>query len=221
MPAAVVCTGEEGVIAPSDEQLLRDHLAGQDGAFARLVQRYAPELYQFVLRFTRSAAAAEDIVQETLLQLHAAAPTFDPGRRLKPWVFTIAANKARDYIRRRDRRREVPLQAEGAEPGVSYARFEELISTPADAPEDAATLDERRQAVSRAIDAMPVRLSEVLVLAYFHRLPYREIGEVLGLPIGTVKSRLHSAIVFFAEQYRAELRDTSGQAGEDPGKEEP
>lgn len=209
------------MIAPSDEQLLRDHLAGQDGAFARLVQRYAPELYQFVLRFTRSAAAAEDIVQDTLLQLHAAAPTFDPGRRLKPWVFTIAANKARDYIRRRDRRREVPIEAEGAEPGVSYSRFEELIATPAEASEDTATLDERRQVVARVIDGMPAKLSEVLVLAYFHRLPYREIGEVLGLPIGTVKSRLHSAIVHFAEQYRTGLRDLPDQAGEDHGKEEP
>lgn len=209
------------MIAPSDEQLLRDHLAGQDGAFARLVQRYAPELYQFVLRFTRSVAAAEDIVQDTLLQLHAAAPTFDPGRRLKPWVFTIAANKARDYIRRRDRRREVPIEAEGVESGVSYSRFEELISTPADAPEDAASLDERRQVVTRVIDAMPMKLSEVLVLAYFHRLPYREIGEVLGLPIGTVKSRLHSAIIHFAEHYRAGIRDGSGKADEDSDKEKP
>ena len=91
---------------PSDEELLRDFLAGDAGAFERIVQRFATELFTFVFRFVGGAAAAEDVVQETFLQVHQSAEGFDKDRRFKPWLFTIAANKARDHLRSRARKRE-------------------------------------------------------------------------------------------------------------------
>ena len=96
---------------PSDEELLARHIAGEPNHFEVLVKRYSSELYQFVVRFTGSRTMADDVVQETFLQVHLAASSFDPTRRFKPWLFTIAANKARDMLRSKARRPEIPLDA--------------------------------------------------------------------------------------------------------------
>jgi len=94
------------VEAPTDETLLQEYVEGQTANFELLVRRHTRELFQFVLRFTRSSMAAEDVVQETFLQVHLSAGSFDFSRRFKPWLFTIGANKARDYLRSRIRKRE-------------------------------------------------------------------------------------------------------------------
>lgn len=191
--------------APTDEQLLGDFVQGQPAGFELLVRRYAQELHRFAQRITGSSAAAEDVVQETFLQVYNSAGSFDRTRRLKPWLFTIAANKARDHLRRRTRRREVPFEAQIRSDDETRQRFLDLLSSDADQPDDALELDERRRVVRDLVEEMPERLREVLVLAYFHRLPYREIAEAIEVPLGTVKSRLHAAVVWFAEKYRDEL----------------
>ena len=98
----------------SDEQLLADHLAGVPGAFDGLVARYAHELYGFLCRFVADATLAEDLIQETFVQVHLAAASFDPARSFRPWLYTIAANKARDHLRARGRRQQYSLDATGA-----------------------------------------------------------------------------------------------------------
>src|SRR5207237_6311742 len=95
----------------SDEQLLADYRAGDRASFSELVGRYQRELYHFLVRFLGNRAAAEDVFQETFLQVHQSAEQFDPQRRFRPWLFTIAANKARDLIRSQARRPTNPLQA--------------------------------------------------------------------------------------------------------------
>src|SRR4029434_5136471 len=79
--------------------------------FAVLVLRYQRELYHFLVRFLGDRAAAEDVLQESFLPVHQSADQFDPQRRFRPWLFTIAANKARDLIRSQARRPTNPLQA--------------------------------------------------------------------------------------------------------------
>src|SRR5438309_8084608 len=96
---------------PSDEQLLAEYRGGDKGKFAVLVLRYQRELYHFLVRFLGDRAAAEDVFQETFLQVHQSADQFDPQRRFRPWLFTIAANKARDLMRSQARRPTNPLQA--------------------------------------------------------------------------------------------------------------
>ena len=193
--------------APTDEKLLADYLEGEPGSFELLVRRHTQELYQFALRFTRNSVAAEDVVQETFLQMHASAGSFDPRRRFKPWLFTIAANKARDYIRRRKRRRELPFEAQVSDEDAASQRFVELLSTAGEAPGEDMLLEEKRRIVKSAVDGMPPKLCEVLILAYYHRFPYKEIAEVLGIPLGTVKSRLHAAVAAFEACYRELLQE--------------
>jgi len=196
------------VDAPTDERLLQDYLRGKPGSFELLVRRHAPELHQFVVRFTGDSAAAEDVVQESFLQVHTSADQFDAHRRFKPWLFTIAANKARDYLRRRTRRREVPADAHLNEDGDAGPRFVQLLSAENEAPDEELAAEEKRRLVRTVLDSMPEKLREVLVLAYYHRFPYKDIGEVVGIPLGTVKSRLHAAVVHFGERYREAVAET-------------
>lgn len=191
--------------APTDEQLLAAHLAGDGHAFRKLVERYHREIYQFVFRFTRSASAADDVVQDTFVQVHLSANSFDADRRLKPWLFTIAANKARDHLRSRSRRKEMPLDAAvGDDEGQ---RFLDLMADDAAMPDEKLLDSERREIVREAVEQMPDNLAQILTLAYFNEFPYKEIADILDIPLGTVKSRLHSAVAHFGNTYRALLKN--------------
>ena len=83
----------------TDEELLVGYARGDQHALAELIRRYQKELYAFLARFVCDGPAAEDLFQETFIQVHRNAGTFDAARRFRPWLFTIAANKARDYLR--------------------------------------------------------------------------------------------------------------------------
>ena len=194
--------------APTDEELLAEYLAGHADRFELLVRRHSDELFRFVVRFTGNAATAEDIVQEAFLQVHLAASSFDRQRRFKPWLFTIAANKARDMLRGRARRPEVPLDAfVGTGDDEEGRRFLDFLADPSGAPAGILETDERKELVRKIVQAMPAHLREVLVLAYFHRFPYMDMAEILGIPLGTVKSRLHAAVACFAKAYQAAVRE--------------
>src|SRR3954471_5926534 len=95
----------------TDEELLAAYRTGDRSSFNALVERYQRELFHFLVRFLGDRAAAEDIFQEPFLQVHQSADQFDPTRRFRPWLFTIAANKGRDLIRSQARRPTNPLQA--------------------------------------------------------------------------------------------------------------
>lgn len=192
---------------PTDEQLLADYVAGQIDGFELLVRRHSQELFRFLARFTGSGTMAEDIAQEAFLQVHLSAASFDKSRRFKPWLFTIAANKARDQMRSRRRRPEIPLDAHvGAEEDESQ-RFLDFLADSSAAPADTAEHEEEREFVRTLLSRLPEHLREVLVLSYYHRFPYKEIAEILDVPLGTVKSRLHAAVGQFGQSYRAATRD--------------
>src|SRR4051812_5021886 len=95
----------------TDEQLLSAYRSGDKASFSNLVTRYQRELFHFLIRFLGDRAAAEDVFQEAFLQVHQSADQFDLQRRFRPWLFTIAANKARDLMRSQARRPTNPLQA--------------------------------------------------------------------------------------------------------------
>ena len=186
----------------SDETLLSDYLSGDRAAFAALVERYRRELHGFLARFLGSNAAADDVFQETFLQVHLAADTFDRARAFKPWLFTIAANKARDWHRRQKRRRALSLDAPTGS-DAEGARMVDLMDGGAPAPDASLEGAEVRAQVKDVVDAMPAIYREVLQLNYFQRMSYQQISEVLGIPLGTVKSRIHAATATFADQWKS------------------
>jgi len=192
----------EGGASVSDERLLARTLAGDEAAFRALVERYSGELFQFVVRFTRSAAVAEDVVQETFLQVYQSAASFDPKRSFRPWLFAIAANKARDQLRTTARRREVAASGGSGSREEQEVSLLDFLSAETAWPGDAMETDEQREVVRGIVSRMPDNLREVLVMGYYHHFPYKDIAEMLGIPLGTVKSRLHAAVSCFAEAYK-------------------
>ena len=194
----------------TDEQLFAAYRAGDREAFAGLVRRHERELYRFLRRFTGDAAAADDLFQEAFLQVHQSADRFDPTKSFRPWLFTIAANKARDLLRARARRRMLSTDTV-----IDRDRLTSLIDTlPADdaGPCDLAEAADLHRRVSAVVEALPKIHAEVLRLAYFRQLPYRDIALTLGLPLGTIKSRLHVAVKAFAAAWaRQNARCASGR----------
>ncbi|MHC4718591.1 MAG: RNA polymerase sigma factor, partial [Planctomycetota bacterium] len=188
----------------SDEQLMLRYQQGDTAALETLIRRYRRELFHFLARFVGNAALAEDVFQETFLQVHLSAGGFDVSRRLKPWLFTIAANKARDALRSRSRRPAAELDAMvGAAGDEDSARYVDLM--PAEIPPPSQTIENRETAecVRNIVRQMPDNLRTVLLLGYFHELPYKDISEILNVPLGTVKSRLHVAVKEFARRWKA------------------
>jgi RNA polymerase sigma-70 factor (ECF subfamily) len=185
----------------TDEQLVEQYRHGDDAAFAQLVRRYRRELFNFLARYCGNRTVADDLFQESFLQVHLSADRFDTQKRFKPWLFTIAANKTRDYLRSNRRQASKPLLAPiaGADEGTAYADLLE-----ADLPLPGAQVEAREQQemVRQAVEALPDHLREVLLLAYFHQFSYREIAQMLSIPIGTVKSRLHAAVSAFATEWK-------------------
>lgn len=192
----------------SDEQLLDRYRNGQAAAFRTLLERYETDLIRFLIRLSGDRQIAEDAFQEAFLQVHLSADTFDISRRFKPWLFTIAANKARDLLRKKARRQALDLSApisggrNSGEPGSGGRTYVDLMEIDVPPPDAALDLAERDRRVQEAIDRLPLPLREILLLAYFQRLSYLQISEELGIPLGTVKSRLHSAVASFAKQWK-------------------
>src|SRR4029077_6490405 len=118
------------------EQLLAGYRDGDKASFSALVSRYQRELYHFLVRFLGNRAAAEDVFQETFLQVHQSAEAFALQRRFKPWLFTIAANKARDLIRSQARRPTNPLQASISPGDEESGEFIDLMQSTAELPSE-------------------------------------------------------------------------------------
>jgi len=188
----------------SDEVLFERYRGGDRGAFRTIIERHQPELLRFLTRLVGDQAGAEDVFQEAFLQVHLSADTFDATRRFRPWLFTIAANKARDYLRRKGRRRTLELSApvdRGGE-GGDAGSFIDLMEVRVPSPSDALDRDETNRQVQKALDELPLILREILLLAYFQRISYAQISDELGIPLGTVKSRLHAAVAAFAKKWK-------------------
>ena len=196
----------------SDESLMAAYLEGDRGAFASLVERHRAELHGFLARFLGSSAAADDVFQETFLQVHVAASSFDPARTFKPWLFTIAANKARDWHRRQKRRRAASLDAP-ASSDADGARLVDLMQSGSEAPGAALEVAETKARVKELVDGLPAVYREVLQLNYFQKMSYQQISEVLGVPLGTVKSRLHSAVATFADAWKTSAHRAARRSG--------
>lgn len=193
----------------SDEALLVSYREGDRDAFRTLIDRYRNELLAFLSRFLSNRAAAEDVFQETFLQIHLSADSFDATRTFKPWLFTIAANKARDFHRRRKRRAAASLSAPigGGDDG---AEFVDLLSGGDATPDTPVEQEEQAALVKRVVDELPDHYREILLLSYFQRMSYQQIAETLEVPLGTVKSRLHSAVASFERSWRIATADGGG-----------
>ncbi|MHB8971518.1 MAG: RNA polymerase sigma factor [Pirellulaceae bacterium] len=178
----------------SDERLLLEYRrTGHRELFADLVRRYERELYNYLRRYLGDTGMAEDAFQATFLQVHLKCDQFEEGRRFRPWLYTIATNQAIDAQRRNKRHRMVSLDRVGGEGDEVGKLVDLLVSTDGD-PLDHVTQYERGEWVREAMDELSDQMRSVVQLVYYEGMKYREAADVLSIPVGTVKSRLHSAI---------------------------
>jgi RNA polymerase sigma-70 factor (ECF subfamily) len=194
----------------TDEELLTRLKAGQMDQFGLLVRRYERELYGYLRRYLGDDSLAEDVFQNTFLQIFQKIDQYEDGRPVRPWLYTIATHQAIDALRRAGRRPVVSLdEARKADPNGETHSLRELVEARTSDPFEHLEREERRERVRAGVAALPDHLRSTLLLAYYQGMKYREIAEVLDIPVGTVKSRLHAAIAKLQEawQQHSSLRE--------------
>lgn len=186
----------------SDEELLAQFQSGQRRAFEVLVRRYERELFGYLRRYLGDATLADDVFQNTFLQLYTKINTYERGRPVRPWLYTIATHQAIDALRRHGRHATLSLDEQrSAAEGSDLHQLLDTLQQRGPDPLEAVQAEERRRLVSASVDRLPEHLRQVVLLAYYHGLKYREIATIVRIPVGTVKSRLHAALLKLHEAW--------------------
>ncbi len=195
-------------IPVTDEQLLETYRqTGDREAFALLVYRYERELYNYLRRYLGNAEMAEDVFQSTFLLVHLRCEQFRADRKFRPWLYTIATNQAIDARRRTKRHRMMSLDTPREMEHDELGQLVNLLETAETNPLDSTLDEERKNLIRSTLEQLPEQLYAVLQLVYFQGMKYREAADVLGIPVGTVKSRVHAAISRLGEVWNSHQVD--------------
>jgi len=176
-------------VSDDDVVLVRRCLGGDERAYRELVERYQARVFSLALRMVRQRQDAEDLTQDTFVRMFRAAERYDPNRPFSSWLFTIAARLCIDHIRRR-RIKAVSLTR--SEPGSEEEHDIDVVD-PGLAPDEVTTRHEEERRTQELIDGLPPHYRIVVMLRHQQDLSYEEIADVLNLPLGTVKARIHRA----------------------------
>ncbi len=199
----------ESARAGLDPDLVLRAQSGEREARDELARRHGRSAYLLALQLLGNPADAQDVAQESLLRFFAGLRRLDPRRPVQPWLFTIVRNRARDVWRRRKVRRAESLDAPGS---VGEGLGRQVADERAD-PEADLHRAELKRRVWRALGELSPARREILVLRDYHDLSYAEIAAVLGIPKGTVMSRLHGARKALRERLLpGAARETEGGA---------
>ena len=186
VPARPAAAGEARAADP-DQALVAAAAAGDRAAFEALVRRHQTRIVNYAMAIVKDPADAEDVAQETFIRAYRSLARFRGDSSFKTWLYTIATNAARTGLERRGRRGRVEDGSLDDEAGPLAA---------ADVPAgdaDAETALVRREAIDRALAALPPDLRVAVVLRDVEGLDYKEIAAATGAPIGTVESRIFRA----------------------------
>jgi RNA polymerase sigma-70 factor (ECF subfamily) len=185
----------------NDHELVSSFKHGDVEALGVLMERHKAALYGYLLRVTRSQAAAEDIFQEVFLKLVRNPSVYGEREKFRAWLFTVARNAAMDHFRRESSRGEVPLEGTGEKAGPA-----DFAVSPEPGPAEAAENRALGKKIEAALELLSADQREVFYLRHYSGLSFREIAGALSLPIGTVLARMSRA----AAQLR-KILDEGGQ----------
>jgi RNA polymerase sigma-70 factor (ECF subfamily) len=167
------------------EGLLGLVAGGDEPAFAELYRRVAPAVFGLVTKVVRNPAQAEEVTQEEFVELWRTAPRFDPARgTARSWIMTCAHRRAVDRVRSAERAARRDDLAGRRDQGRPYDEVVEQVETSLE-----------REHVRRGLDVLTDLQREAVVLAYYGGYTHREIAELLGVPSGTVKTRLRDGLI--------------------------
>jgi len=159
-------------------------------AFRQLVDHYQNKIYHLAYRMLGNTHEAEDVVQETFLRVYKNLVRYDPAQKFSTWIYRIGTNLCIDILRKRKRKRSISLDANLFD-SESSDGYDFMPTDEAEQPENLLVLSETRRQVREALDKMPEQYKSIMILRYLHDLSLQEIGEVLDLPVTTIKTRLH------------------------------
>jgi len=189
-----------------DQHLIAECLAGRSSAFGELVCRYQDRLYNSVYRLTANAEDAQDVVQETFIQAYQSLSTFKGDSLFFTWIYRIAINTA--ITLKRKQKSTISINASGQQGGI----IDPLDSSEFNQPDHVLELAEKEQTIQQALNRLSSEHRTVLVMKDLEGMKYEEMADILQVPIGTIRSRLHRA--------RLELREIL-EAGEENQGESP
>ncbi|MBN1999387.1 sigma-70 family RNA polymerase sigma factor [candidate division KSB1 bacterium] len=171
----------------SDEELIQNFQQGDLAAFDVIVRKYKDQLLNFAFRFLGNQEEAEDVVQETFLRLYRNKHAYRKIAKFSTWLYTIAGNLAKTELRKRKRRRLVSIS------DLGYEEKEYEIEDTSTDTERAVDSVLKEEFIQHAISGLSNRFREVIILRDIQGLSYEEVGEILKIPLGTVKSRVNRA----------------------------
>jgi len=173
----------------TDEQLVERVFRGEKSAFDLLVLRYQHRLLGLIGRYVRDRHEAEDVAQETFIKAYKALGSFRGESAFYTWLYRIAINTARNHLVSKGRRPpDIDVDVDDAEHLDTQAAMTDM-----DSPEAFHARDELKKAIDQAIEELPEDLRTALSLREFSGLSYEEITEIMGCPVGTVRSRIFRA----------------------------
>jgi RNA polymerase sigma-70 factor (ECF subfamily) len=191
----------------SDETLMLSFRDGDARAFEELVARHRRGLFNFLLRSVQNRSRAEELLQEVFLRVVRSKDRYERTAKLTTWLYTIARNLCVDESRRAKFRRTTSLDAPRRgleEDGPSMIETVAADQVPTD---ERAAAPQIRQRIARAIDLLPEDQREVFLMRQINGLSFKEIGDVVGAPENTVKSRMRYAL----EKLRQDLADFNAE----------
>lgn len=185
----------------SDHELMKACARGEMVCFAELIRRHKDRITNFLYRYVGDYRSAEDLAQETFLRVYRKIPDYNASAKFTTWLYTIAANLAKDEFKRRARHPAGPLEVRP--PGAGTSQIVSLA--PADAspgPDAVVEGEETKSLVFKVMDQIDPDEREILILREIQGLSYDEIAGILGAPLGTVKSRINRARMAFKERFK-------------------
>ncbi len=192
----------------TDKSLIDAHRRGDKTAFGEIVRRYGDSVLGYLTRMTGNREQAEDFFQETFKRVHEKAHTLR-SNHFKGWLFTIATHVAIDGMRRHRRLRAVSLnQKSDCADGDGEQLGAVAVADNSSNPVERAVRAEQKEQVRLAIKSLPAKQRSTLVLSYYQQLSYREVAEVLGCSVGTVKIQMYRALRTLTQR----LPEFSGEA---------
>jgi RNA polymerase sigma-70 factor (ECF subfamily) len=184
-----------------DRQLIADSLLGDDEAFVRLLSKYLPSVYNFIVQLTRDRIVAEDLAQETFIKAWKNLARFDQKRNFKTWLFAIAKNTTYDFFKKK---KSIPFSFFEDAEGQSTL---DMIDDETVSPETLLEKEEKKEVVEAALENLSEQYRVLLTLAYREDFSLTEISEILGAPYNTIKSRHQRALKLLKQALRRNTGD--------------
>ena len=169
----------------TDEELIAKFQKGDVGAFNQIVLRYKDRLLNFIYRFMNDIDKAEDLVQDTFLKLYTHKHSYKEIAKFSTWLYTIAGNLAKTELRKIKRRKTFSVT------DLSYHDKEFIISDVDTGPDEDIISRNLEKNIQSALNELPNEFRTVIILRDIQELSYEEISSIIGVPLGTIKSRIN------------------------------